>query len=324
MPGLGVTIRPTATASYREFAVLAKEIEDAGAAGVFVPEAIANDALLSCLAIARETRRIKIASWIANIYLREPALCAAGAAMVQEESAGRFILGLGVSHRPALGGLGIEMGNARDKLRGYTTTIRRLLAGEPLSPTFALRIRKPATPLPIYFAALAKETARLAGEIGDGVMLYLCSPERARESASAAREVAARHGRKPADVAVTVGMPVYLHDDRATALKAARTGLAFYASLPFYNRLLARSGFENEAGTVMAAAQKGDTAGARAAMTDQMIDSVALVGPAAHCLERLAAYRAAGAELPVIVPNSVGEDYAAGVRRTLKAFAKAI
>ena len=54
-----------------------------------------------------------------------------------------------------------------------------------------------------------------------------------------------------------------------------------------------------------------------------MADAVALVGPASRCLERLAQYRQHGAEMPIIVPNPVGEDYVSGARRVLKAFAKA-
>jgi alkanesulfonate monooxygenase SsuD/methylene tetrahydromethanopterin reductase-like flavin-dependent oxidoreductase (luciferase family) len=65
-----------------------------------------------------------------NIYLREPALCAIAAEMVQEAANGRFILGLGVSHRPALEARGIEMGNARDRLRRDAEMIRKAFRGE--------------------------------------------------------------------------------------------------------------------------------------------------------------------------------------------------
>ena len=127
------------------FVALAREIEDAGFGGVYIPEAV-NDALLCSLAVANATRRITIGTWIVNIYLREPALCAIAAEMVQEAANGRFILGLGVSHRPALEARGIEMGNARDRLRRDAEMIRKAFRGElemfgTKFPTRAIRSR---------------------------------------------------------------------------------------------------------------------------------------------------------------------------------------
>lgn len=320
MPSHGVSISPMSGIPYKEMAQLAREIEESGFTGVFVPEAN-NDALMCCYAIARETRRIEIGTWIVNIYLREPTLCAAAAEMVQDASDGRFILGLGVSHRPALEARGIDMGNARDRLRRDTSIIRDTLAGE--TAMFGMKFRQPRTPVPIYYAALALETARLGGELADGLMLYLCTPERMRKSIDAARAAAQQHGRKPSDVAMTVGVPVFLHDDLKTAYAAARRGLAFYAALPFYNRLLARSGFEAAANAAMDAAKRRDAKGMADAISDEMIDAIALAGPASRCIERLERYRQQGAELPILVPNPINEDYSAGVRRVLAAFAKA-
>ncbi|HKV53943.1 MAG TPA: LLM class flavin-dependent oxidoreductase [Candidatus Binataceae bacterium] len=318
MAACGISISTFSGIAYRDFVNLAREAEDAGYTGVFVPEAN-NDALICCHAIAKETRRIQIGTWIVNIYLREPTLCAAAAEMVQDESDGRFILGLGVSHRPALEARGIDMGNARDRLRRDTDIIRKTLSGE--NAMFGMKFRQPKKPLPIYYAALALETSRLGGELADGLMLYLCTPERARRSAEVARETAQKHGRKPSAVAITVGVPVFLHQDLKRAYAAAKRGLAFYGALPFYNRLLARSGFEGPAAKIMEAAQRHDADGMAAALSEQMIDALALVGPESRCRERLEQYRAAGAELPILVPNAVEEDYSAGVRRVLKTFA---
>src|SRR5271156_1651679 len=190
---------------------LAREAEDAGVSGVYVPEAT-NDALLDCYGIATATKRITIGTWIVNIYLRDPLLCAAASETVQDAADGRFILGLGVSHRPALEARGIAMGNGRERLRRDTEIIRNTLLGEPTS-IIGMRFRAPKKPIPIYYAALALETARLGGELADGLMLYLCTPERMRKSIDAACETAKQHGRKPSDIVATIGLPVFLHDD---------------------------------------------------------------------------------------------------------------
>ncbi len=322
MADLGISISTYSGISYAELAHLAREADDAGFAAVFITEA-ANDVMMCCLDAARITRRIRIASWIANIYFRAPHLLAAGAQMIQEESAGRFILGLGVSHRPALSSLGIEMGNARDRLRRTTEMVRKGLAGEPMSER-GMRLRAASEPVPIYYGALVKETARLAGELADGLMLYLAWPARMREMIELAASEARRCDRAPADVAVTMGLPVYVDEDRARALDAARRGLAFFVALPFYNRILARNGFEPEAAAVADAVKRRDYRGAAAAISENLADALALVGPFARCRERLEEYRESGAQLPVIVPGQVAGDYAATVRNAIKLFAKTI
>jgi alkanesulfonate monooxygenase SsuD/methylene tetrahydromethanopterin reductase-like flavin-dependent oxidoreductase (luciferase family) len=317
MAGNGLALSPMFGNPYPEFIQLAREVEDAGFSGVFIPEAN-NDALMCSYAVAKATKRVQIGTWIVNIYLREPTLCAAAAEMVQDESGGRFILGLGVSHRPALEARGIQVGNARDRLRRDTSVIRRTFSGE--TAMFGMKFRQPKKPIPIYYATLALETARLGGELADGLMLYMCTPERMRKSIGAAREAAQKHGRKPSDIAITVGLPTFLHDDLKQAHAAARKGLAFYAALPFYNRLMARGGFEAAANTIMEAAKRNDANAMAAAVTEPMIDALTLSGPASRCLERLEQYRKNGGELPIIVPSPVNEDYAASVRRSLKVF----
>ncbi|MGH7864151.1 MAG: hypothetical protein ACREQB_04120, partial [Candidatus Binataceae bacterium] len=95
-------------------------------------------------------------------------------------------------------------------------------------------------------------------------------------------------------------------------------------TLPFYNRVIAKAGFQTEAGAVASAASRGDFTGAAAAMSDRLIDWLAAAGTAEHCLERLARYRALNPDLVTIAPNPVGEDYADSVRRAIKTFATAI
>jgi 5,10-methylenetetrahydromethanopterin reductase len=322
MADLAIVIAPGAE-PYSTLGGLAREAEDAGFSGIFVSESN-NDAMMCCAEMARATSRIRLVTWIVNIHFRVPVTCAAAAAMVQELSGGRFVLGLGVSHRPLLEALGIEMGNGRERLRAYTMEVRRLLRGEALSAGVELRVSAPRNPVPIYYAALALETARLAGELADGVELYMCPPQRMQQMARAAREEAARHGRRPSDVAITMGLPTFVHDDLDGAMSVARRRLAFYGGLPFYNRQMARAGFQAEAQAATAAAARGDKKAVEAAMSDRLLDSMALIGPPSRCLERLAQFREAGAELPIIRPNEIDQDQNATIRSLIKVFAKAI
>jgi alkanesulfonate monooxygenase SsuD/methylene tetrahydromethanopterin reductase-like flavin-dependent oxidoreductase (luciferase family) len=331
MKGYGITLSPMSRISlragssdspvtgYSGFVQLARETEDAGFGGVYIPEAV-NDALMCSFAVANATRRINIATWIVNIYLREPALCAISAEMVQDAAQGRFILGLGVSHRPALEARGIEMGNARDRLRHDTEVVRKAFRGE--LDMLGMKFPQPSHPIPIYFAALALETSKLAGELADGLMLYMCTPQRMRKSIDAANQVARDLARPPGSLTMTCGLPVFLHDDLKVAYEAARRGLAFYGALPFYNRIMAKSGFAEPAARLIEAAKRRDSEAMVAAVTNELADAVALIGPASRCIERLAAYREQGADVLILAPNAVSEDYASAVRRIHKAFAK--
>lgn len=313
MARLGVVVSTFAGISFAELEAFARDAEAAGVEALFFPEFM-NDALANCALAAHATTRLKVGTWIANIYLRHPALCAETAVTLDYSSKGRLTLGLGVSHRPFVEGvLHDKMERARDYLRSYVTTVRDILTGKgyPGSPVPA---RAAAHPVPIHVATLALGTAELAGELADGVMLYMCPTERVAKVRAAIEKGAAKAGRKASAVEINSGIPACISEDAAAARAAAKDNFAFYGGLPFYNRHFRNLGFEREA----EALAKGDPTGA----SDRLVDAVALVGPAARCRERLGAFRQAGIELPIIVPVAVGgESIVQATRKAIETFA---
>ena len=143
-----------------------------------------------------------------------------------------------------------------------------------------LQFRPAVHPIPLYIGALALETVDLAGETADGVMLYLSPPERVKIAIDRLRRSATKGGRNPDAIDVTLGIPIYLSDDIEAARAAARRNLVFSGSLPFYNRLFRKSGFVTEAEGMSQGMANGNQAAAAAAVSDAMIDSMCLVGPA--------------------------------------------
>ena len=111
MARLGIVIANFSGLSFAELQQLAREAESAGFEAVFSPEFM-NDALANCQLMAQATSKIKVGTWIANIYLRHPALCAQTAVAIDDASRGRLILGFGVSHRPIVEGSTREDGSA--------------------------------------------------------------------------------------------------------------------------------------------------------------------------------------------------------------------
>ncbi|MBI3301342.1 MAG: LLM class flavin-dependent oxidoreductase [Deltaproteobacteria bacterium] len=316
----GVVLSTVSGASYKEVTQLSRIAEEKGWDAVFMSEAM-NDALAGIESMALATSRIRVGTWIANIYLRHPALAGASAVAIDELSDGRLILGLGVSHRPLLDALGIEMKEARTYFRSYLETVKKVMAGGPPREGMRIQFRPAAHKIPIYLGALALETVELAGEVADGAMLYLCTPDRVREAVNRLRRGAAKAGRDPETLETTLGIPVYMSDDLEAARAGARANLAGSGSLPFYNRLFHRSGFVQEAAALSQAVAKGDQAAAAAAISDEMADAMCLIGPASRCRERLQAFREAGVQMPILVPNPVKEDFGSAVRKILETFA---
>ena len=319
MAPLGVSLYTHQGLSYRASVELGVMAEDRGFDSVFVVETVANDAMATVEAIALATRHITIGTGIANVFLRHPALLGAGAVAIDELSEGRMILGLGVSHEHILKAVGITWKNPRAALRETTAWLRKVFAGETVPGTH--RAFRPAQhPIPIHLAGLALETATLAGEVADGLMLYVASKERFRQMVERMWRGARQIGRDPREMTVTLLIPTFLSERLNEARQAARAFLGSYLAMPFYDKMFRRSGFAEEAEAFAQALARGDRTGAVASLSDRLLDEVCLVGPASRCQEQLAAFSAAGVQYPILAAQAVNEDYANGVRRILEAF----
>jgi hypothetical protein len=111
-------------------------------------------------------------------------------------------------------------------------------------------------------------------------------------------------------------------ENRGEAIERLRPTAAFYAGFfPRYNRLMAESGFPEEAKAVRAAWLKGDREGATRLVPDAMVQSLGIVGPAAESRQRIEAYRASGIRLPVISPAASGPDGKKSVMEAMRACA---
>ncbi len=313
MARLGIVAATFSGLSFADLQELAREAESAGFEAIFLPEFM-NDALANCQVVVPVTSRLKAATWVANIYLRHPVVCAQAAVALDYTSRGRFILGLGVSHRPIVEGVYQEhMERPRDFLRQYVTTVRHIVTGQGY-PGAPVQPQAAAHGVSIYLAALALGTVELAGELADGVMLDLCPTSRLPKVRAALARGAARAGRDAAAVDVSLGLLACVSDDLPAAQAAAKAALAAYGGLPFYNKLFQTSGFEQEA----AAFRTGDTQ----AVSDRMVEELVLFGPPARCRDQLATFRAAGIQLPIIRPVPVGSQlYAQAVRKAIETFA---
>lgn len=270
---------------------VAQQAESAGLEAIFAAE-VNNDVLATAQLMGSATRFIKVGSWVANIYLRQPYVCAKHAALIADATDGRMILGLGVSHRPVNQAIGIAMPSPVEALRDYTIEVGNWLQGN--GPATHLPQAPSVHSVPIYLGALTSRTVELAGELAHGVMPFLWPAERVTRSRTwGARGRAKASGRGKLEIAL--GLPVFVGEDVAQATKVARGNLGLFASLPYFQHLLRVSGFEPEA----AMAESG---GGPDSLSDRFLDAVCLIGPIGRCRERLDAFLAAGVDLPILMP----------------------
>ena len=218
---------------------LARAAEDAGFEAVFCAE-VNNDAIATAQLMGTATRQLKIGTWVANIYLRLPYLCAKAAIMAADATGGRMILGLGVSHQPVNRALGIDMPTPAQALRDYAAEVMNWIRGE--GPATHLPQQPSPYPIPIHLAALTSTNVEVAGEIADGVMPLWWSIDRIGQSRRWIERGRAKSAGK-GKLELTLGLPTFIGSDIGSLRAAARANLGLFTALPFFQRLLRVSGF---------------------------------------------------------------------------------
>lgn len=314
--GLGLTAA--------EQLAIVQEAERLGYDSVWTAEAYGSDAATVLAWFAAGTSTIKLGSAIFQIPGRSAAMTAMTAATIDQLSGGRMLLGVGASGpQVAEGWHGQRYGKMLQRTREYVAVVRMALARErvaydgetitlplPDGPGKALKltIAPVQERLPVYLAAIGPKNTALAGEIADGWIPTLFSPEHVAEFRGNLEEGAARAGRSldGFDIAPTVN--VFVTDDVAAARDAMRPYLALYVGgmgsrrQNFYNRLVQRYGFEDAARKVQDLYLDGKREEACAALPDALIDLVTLCGPADVVRERLQVFRDAGVGTLIVSP----------------------
>ncbi len=282
--------------------------ESLGYESVYVTHIAGWESLTVLTAYATATSRIRVGTGVVPIYTRTPATMAQTAASIDAISGGRLTLGLGVSHRPVVEGWhGQTIDRPVHEMREYLGIVRAILGGEApphgekWQTGFRLFGLDPRPQLPIYVAALSPAMLRLAGEIADGVLLWLCCPDYIRDvvipEITTGRE---RAGKTLEGFDVVPAVPAALVDDSAGPYASMRKDLLPYFGLPFYRAMIERSGFGEEIAAFDGAA--GNVEQMQAAISERFLEQLTAVGDEAAVRGGLGRYRAAGATSPCVGP----------------------
>jgi alkanesulfonate monooxygenase SsuD/methylene tetrahydromethanopterin reductase-like flavin-dependent oxidoreductase (luciferase family) len=304
---------------------LARQVEAWGYESLWVTHGGGRDSFLVLSAYAQATRSIGLGNGVVPIYPRHPVALAQEALTLVELSRGRFRLGIGVSHKPTMSdALGLKMGSPLQVMREYVAVLRSALQGKVEHSGTRYRVSwKSALPIlpqppPLLIAGLSSGMLELAGEIADGVILWLCAPAYVRSVVvPAIARGRAKAGKSLEGFEIVAAVPVALAGDAGPVILLFKEELMRYLSLPFYRTMLAASGFGDDL-----AAYDRDRAGRSSpalAVPDRLATALGGIGDRQVIHEYVSVYRQAGVTLPAIRP--IGFPDAPHHRGTLEALA---
>jgi len=272
-----------------------KVAEELGYESAWVAEGHGGDQFSILTACAVATEKIKLGTSITSVYVRTAPTIAMAAASVDYFSKGRFVLGLGTSHKVQVEPEhGLEFTRPVQRLRECVDIVRAILKHSDVNyhgeiydiDRFDLWFEPLRQEIPIYVAAVFPKMLEVCGEISQGAILTWCTLDNA---VTAARHVgigARNAGRAPGDVEVAT---------------------SYAGRFPRYRKLMVEAGFPEEIEDVRVAWQAGRTQEALDLVPGGLIDKIGLVGTPDDVRQKLADYRNAGITLPIVSPRFMGD-----------------
>jgi probable F420-dependent oxidoreductase len=262
-----------------------RKIERLGYRMLWYPEAWGREPFAHAGYLLAKTDSLILATGIANIWVRDPMTMASCAKTLAEIGEGRFVLGIGVSHRSLVADLrGHDYSKPLTYMRGYIEQMKKSL----------YRAVAPKTEPPLVIAAIHPKMLKLASEQARGTQTYLVTPAHTKR----AREILGK------DAWVCVGQITILERDASKARAAARKHLEFYMAQANYIRSLQAQGFTDEDIRTV---------------SDRLIDECVAWGDEKKIRERFDAQLAAGASQICMMP--VKSDGTQPDERAMEAFA---
>jgi F420-dependent oxidoreductase-like protein len=295
----------------RELIECVRAADACGYDSFWMPEAWERDAFTILTELAAHTHRIHLGTGIINVFSRSPALIAMSAATLDEISGGRFRLGLGTSGARVIEDFhGIKFHKPLTRLKETIQIIRLLLQGERVDFSgecfelrrFKLGFKPIRSDLAIYVAALTPRSLRQLGEVADGWLPTHWPRARFEDGLAQIRAGAEVLGRDVTRIEVAPFVNVVVTGDVVRARNQARLPLAYYVGGmgDYYHASLSRLGFGAEADRVRDLWRAGRRKDAMAAMSDRMVDGIAICGSLELCRTRLDEMFGFGATLPLV------------------------
>jgi probable F420-dependent oxidoreductase len=318
---LGVTAAPFIRSGPAAVLDLAMRADRLGYGSLWVAEVTGVEAFSVLGAVSGAAPGIGLGTGVLPMQIRTPPLLAMAAASVQALAPDReVLLGVGVSS-PVVAGDWHWAGYLSEplaRMREFIALLRECLSGRKVTFAgdyyqvrgFRLNIELGERRPKIILGALNEQMLRLAGEQADGVLLNYLPAGQVPWCVEQVR----RGGNATIYANVHVGV-----GDRAAAALQARYDLFSYAVVDAYARSFTRAGFGQAVQEIRAAHRAGDRTSAIAAVPDEMIDAIDVVGDQALVADTIGTYRRAGVDVPVIFPLTWGAAGQDALEPTLEA-----
>ncbi|MGE3075557.1 MAG: LLM class flavin-dependent oxidoreductase [Dehalococcoidia bacterium] len=292
-----------AAAGRRKWTVeIAQKLESAGFQGIYC--ASFGDGMGLCLSMAHATKTIKFGTSIMPIYYRVPFDLAQSAAYIHEISDGRFYLGIGVSHEPALKRMGVSAGKPLTDIKNYVAAMRASTQQTGPLP-------------PIVLASLRKKMVELSTEIAEGAVWANASRSHMADSLS---HVPAE--KRGGEFFIGDMIPTCIDDnDPAAAANVSKRTLTSYVMLPNYRNYWKEAGYGEEMEAIEAALGRGDREALPGLMTERWLSDATLYGTRKQVMEGLEQWFAAGVKTPILVPSSTSGGQVKAMEELFAAFA---
>jgi probable F420-dependent oxidoreductase len=302
MMKLGVTIPFEPFFSHQHFSELVRTADRCGYTEGWSYESYTTDAFSPISAAAMLSAKMRFGTAIVPVFSRPPALIAMSAITAQLITGGRFVLGLGISTPNIMQGwMGVPFRKPVTLMRETVEALRAIFRREKVTlhgkmiNIDGFRLDVPFdTPPPIYVGAQGSQMLRLAGEIGDGVIVNFVTPETLSATLDETREARRAAGKDPATLDVACRIICAVDEDEETVRAMFRRSLTAYVTVPQYNKFFREIGYEKEAGIAFEAWNAGDRKKALESIPDGMVEKIFVFGNPAQCARRLKDFERAG------------------------------
>jgi 5,10-methylenetetrahydromethanopterin reductase len=299
----------------QEMIELARLAEDAGIESLWMSDHLCfRDSLTSAMALLASTQKIKVAAAPMSPYSRNPIITAMAIATMEEFAPGRVIASPGTGNAAALKEAGIESPRPLKTMREYVTILRQYLSGETVhfaGETLRVNGAKlgffPSRIIPLYLTAVRPRMLRLAGEIGDGVLLSGgCSPGYTTRCVEEIKKGAAANGGAwRGDVAGFVTASV--SSDREEAIEANKLFLAYIFRNSHHAENIRLGGGEVDQEGLAAAVGRRDWEAAKKFISDDLVLAHSVAGTPGDGRRQLETFIRGGLNLPILLPTGTQE-----------------
>ncbi len=290
---------------------MASFIDQLGFSQVSVPEMWGHDAVTLLALLGHLTKKPRLASGIFNMYSRTPALVAQTTATLDELSGGRFILGLGLSGPIVVEKWhGIPFKKPLKRTKEFVDIVRMILRGDRLNyeseffgklENFKLAMIPPQRNVPIHIASLGPKNVELTARIADGWIPVMMPIESFAKEVQKVKSILKKEGRDVDSFAITPFVLAAVGRDEETR-QLLRNHLAYYfgGMGDFYNNMLRRIGYVDEADKIKKFWNQGDRKAAAAVITDDLLNEICVNGDEEEARAQLQRFHDAGATCPLL------------------------